>query len=231
MQSVEILAEQDGETVAFRGRVTRVRGREATVSCRMASNKTQTQQVVSVTTFGRDDPTQAVKLRSKIILKCLDKSVTILSNPFVKAIFMDYTDVSWHDPLSYSSLEIPENVLERPLNKSQIDAVKVILSNRDEDRIAVIHGPPGTGKTTVISAAVLIVTQGDPQRTLWLVAQSNVAVKNIAEKLTTVNFTDYKILVAKDFHYDWYDQVLLELFILTYYLTGMNICMKPLRRT
>ncbi|KAF9052504.1 hypothetical protein BDZ89DRAFT_430040 [Hymenopellis radicata] len=38
-QSVEIVAKQDGKTVAFRGRVTRVRGREATVSCRRPRTK------------------------------------------------------------------------------------------------------------------------------------------------------------------------------------------------
>jgi regulator of nonsense transcripts 1 len=49
-----------------------------------------------------------------------------------------------------------------------------------------------------------MINTGPMERTVWLVAQSNVAVKNIAEKLDKVGFRDFKLLVSKDFHYDWY---------------------------
>jgi Rad3-related DNA helicase len=65
-----------------------------------------------------------------------------------------------------------------------------------------LEGPPGTGKTTTIVAAAEIWAQdGIPT---WIVAQSNVAVKNIAEKLykRDVRFT---ILVSKEFHFEWYE--------------------------
>lgn len=39
---------------------------------------------------------------------------------------------------------------------------------------------------------------------MWLVAQSNVAVKNIAEKLVDTGFEPWKLLVSKDFHFEWY---------------------------
>jgi regulator of nonsense transcripts 1 len=62
-----------------------------------------------------------------------------------------------------------------------------------------------TGKTTVIAAAVTsIMASSTGKETVWLTAQSNVAVKNIAEKLVAVGFMDFKIIVSKDFHYDWY---------------------------
>lgn len=35
-------------------------------------------------------------------------------------------------------------------------------------------------------------------------AQSNVAVKNIAEKLLDVGFEDWRLLVSADFHFDWF---------------------------
>ncbi|XP_006459086.1 hypothetical protein AGABI2DRAFT_53060, partial [Agaricus bisporus var. bisporus H97] len=41
----------------------------------------------------------------------------------------------------------------------------------------------------------------------WLVAQSNVAVKNIAEKLADLEFLDFKLLVSKDFHFDWHEHL------------------------
>jgi hypothetical protein len=36
------------------------------------------------------------------------------------------------------------------------------------------------------------------------VAQSNIAVKNIAEKLLHSGFRDFRLLVSKEFHEDWY---------------------------
>ncbi|KAG2074301.1 hypothetical protein BDR04DRAFT_1126904 [Suillus decipiens] len=49
-----------------------------------------------------------------------------------------------------------------------------------------------------------MINTGPMKRTVWLVAQSNVAVKNIAEKLDKVGFREFKLLVSKDFHHDWY---------------------------
>ncbi|KZT73690.1 hypothetical protein DAEQUDRAFT_637085, partial [Daedalea quercina L-15889] len=70
-------------------------------------------------------------------------------------------------------------------------------------------GPPGTGKTTVIAASVLELMSipKEEGRGIWLVAQSNVAVKNIAEKLADVDFLDFKILVSYDFHFDWHEHL------------------------
>jgi hypothetical protein len=43
----------------------------------------------------------------------------------------------------------------------------------------------------------------DKSKTIWLVAQSNVAVKNIAEKLASCDFWEFRLLVSFDFHFDW----------------------------
>ena len=82
--------------------------------------------------------------------------------------------------------------------------MKSILSDDDADRISVIQGPPGTGKTTVIAASVVSMMASANDRTMWLIAQSNVAVKNIAEKLAEVGFWNFKVLVSTGFHFDWY---------------------------
>ncbi|KAI0694619.1 AAA domain-containing protein [Cytidiella melzeri] len=42
---------------------------------------------------------------------------------------------------------------------------------------------------------------------VWLVAQSNVAVKNMAEKLVEVGFHAFKLLVSHDFHFDWHEHL------------------------
>lgn len=44
---------------------------------------------------------------------------------------------------------------------------------------------------------------GVNRRPTWIVAQSNVAVKNIAEKLFAKK-VDFKILVSKEFYVEWY---------------------------
>ncbi len=96
-----------------------------------------------------------------------------------------------------------------PLNESQRKAVEAILSHDNGNRVVLVHGPPGTGKTTVIAASVTSIMTPDADEdsestsTMWLVAQSNVAVKNIAEKLASVGFFGFKILVSKDFHCEW----------------------------
>jgi hypothetical protein len=55
----------------------------------------------------------------------------------------------------------------------------------------------------VIAAIVQNKVAEDPSNTVWVIAHSNVAVKNIAEKLADSGFEDFKLLVSRDFHYDW----------------------------
>lgn len=69
--------------------------------------------------------------------------------------------------------------------------------------ITIIQGPPGSGKTTIAAATVMSVIGYSDTRTVYLAAQSNVAVKNIAEKLADVGFWQFKILVSNDFLFDW----------------------------
>ncbi|GLB40323.1 putative AAA domain containing protein [Lyophyllum shimeji] len=125
-----------------------------------------------------------------------------------KCIWLPAEQVSWFNTSSSTipiALSFPS---PRKLNASQRQAVNTILSNEDAHRIALIHGPPGTGKTTVIAAAVTsIMASRDYDRTIWLVAQSNVAVKNIAEKLVDVGFLGFRLLVSKDFHFDWHEHL------------------------
>ncbi|KAF8554480.1 hypothetical protein OG21DRAFT_1385482, partial [Imleria badia] len=42
---------------------------------------------------------------------------------------------------------------------------------------------------------------------IWVAAQSNVAVKNIAEKFIKEGFRGFKLLVSRDFHYDWHEHL------------------------
>ena len=68
--------------------------------------------------------------------------------------------------------------LDRSLNEVQLDAVQFALSARD---VGLIHGPPGTGKTTTV---VEVIRQAIRRgRKVLACAPSNLAVDNIFERL------------------------------------------------
>lgn len=64
------------------------------------------------------------------------------------------------------------------LNATQETAVNKVLSSRD---VSIVHGPPGTGKTTTLVEAIYETLHREPQ--VMVCAQSNTAVDWISEKL------------------------------------------------
>lgn len=66
------------------------------------------------------------------------------------------------------------------LNERQQDAVNKIVSANE---LAIIHGPPGTGKTTTLIQAIKALIKKDHQQIL-VVAPSNTAVDLLSEKLS-----------------------------------------------
>lgn len=83
--------------------------------------------------------------------------------------------------LSFSSLSFPW------LNSAQQLAVNNVLRAKD---VAVVHGPPGTGKTTTLVEAIHETLRRETQ--VMVCAQSNMAVDWICEKLV-----DYGISVLR----------------------------------
>ena len=64
------------------------------------------------------------------------------------------------------------------LNRTQEDAVNKVLRAKD---VAIVHGPPGTGKTTTLVEAIYETLRRENQ--VLVCAQSNMAVDWISEKL------------------------------------------------
>lgn len=64
------------------------------------------------------------------------------------------------------------------LNESQNKALNMILNAKD---VAIVHGPPGTGKTTTLVQSVLYVLKNEQQ--VLVCAPSNAAVDLLVEKL------------------------------------------------
>ncbi|KAJ7285111.1 hypothetical protein C8J57DRAFT_1497964 [Mycena rebaudengoi] len=182
-QRVEIQTMKNGQRVTLPGTITRVDGRAAQIT-----HKAKLQDgPIKVTTVGKEAPTNAEAERADIILSVLQGKYS-LEIPFFQAIWLPRENPAWRAVPSTSRSVLPIR-FQRPLNDSQKRA--------------------GTGKTTVIAAAVTSMDAIKDRRgkSMWLVAQSNVAVKNIAEKLASVGFFDFKLLVSKDFHYDWHEHI------------------------
>ena len=76
------------------------------------------------------------------------------------------------ETFSFAALHFPY------LNPTQEDAVNKVLRTKD---VAIVHGPPGTGKTTTLVEAVYETLRRENQ--VLVCAQSNMAVDWISEKL------------------------------------------------
>src|SRR5688572_21853982 len=80
--------------------------------------------------------------------------------------------------LTLSFDKIKDDVIVPQLNLSQNRAVRHVLSVND---IGVIHGPPGTGKTTSIVQAIRLTLETEKQ--ILVCAPTNAAVDLLTEKL------------------------------------------------
>ncbi len=80
-------------------------------------------------------------------------------------------------PAAFHPIDVPQP-LDKTLNESQLEAVRFALSTDD---VAIIHGPPGTGKTTTVVELIRQITRTGGR--VLAVAPSNIAVDNMFERL------------------------------------------------
>lgn len=129
-----------------------------------------------------------VKLANDVTYKRMNQTMTKLHNftdqdytPFIRVLF-------GHDSPVFlpSDLDDPSNPLhglewnDPSLNESQKEAIRFALSSRE---IALIHGPPGTGKTHVLIELILQLLKQNLR--LLVCGPSNIAVDNIVERLAS----------------------------------------------
>jgi superfamily I DNA and/or RNA helicase len=81
-------------------------------------------------------------------------------------------------PASYREPKADDLFYPSALNDSQLVAVRHVISAQD---VAIIHGPPGTGKTTTLVQAILETIRRE--RRVLVCAPSNTAVDLLTEKL------------------------------------------------
>jgi len=80
------------------------------------------------------------------------------------------------------------NFQNRQLNESQQKAVAAILENEE---IVIVHGPPGTGKTTTLVEGILQLVKAGQK--VLVSAPSNTAVDNIAKGLIRQNLVVLRV--------------------------------------
>lgn len=200
--SLTVRDRETGKTINVSGRTIDKSGRAVVVKTK---GLLEGREIVSASTEMRDAPTAADRKKAEILLLQLMSQVQIFDNPFIQTIWPggESTDVIWPNPPPTSST-LPTIVTNLSINDSQQAAIEDMLTLDNSHRITIIQGPPGSGKTTVIAAYTDSLVEA--RRTgIWLIAQSNVAVKNIAEKLAKIGFEPWKLLVSQDFHFDWFD--------------------------
>lgn len=172
------------------GYATKVVGKKTT----LRTWKTQYRGTISrVSIIGRNDLTMAERARNEFILRVL-RGETALSSPMILALF-------FNQQFPTSAPLIVQNTIPnqfKTLNPSQQKVLRSMMTLADP--ITVVHGPPGTGKTMVIAAAIGCWSTAD--HPVWTVAQSNVGVKNIALSLMKQG-VDFKLIVSKEFHCEW----------------------------
>ena len=130
-----------------------------------------------------------------------DADVTLLSASYTAGVMLSFDETSYRamfEAIDYTinakgrlaelreliySGKKPEKLTLAPLsfpylNKDQEEAVNKVLEAKD---VAIVHGPPGTGKTTTLVEAIYETLRREPQ--VLVCAQSNMAVDWISEKL------------------------------------------------
>ncbi len=109
--------------------------------------------------------------------ECMIEAIKqIDKQPIVKSLFQQI-----HGSEAFGqdlNLSISLDYVNQGLNESQQNAVKAVVQN---ESIVILHGPPGTGKTTtLIEGIVQLIKQG---KRILVTAPSNTAVDNIAKGL------------------------------------------------
>ena len=107
----------------------------------------------------------------KMMFEALDRVIRAKGRlGYLRDLF--YTPPMKAESFTFSPMHFPY------LNRTQEDAVNKVLRAKD---VAIVHGPPGTGKTTTLVEAIYETLRRENQ--VLVCAQSNMAVDWISEKL------------------------------------------------
>lgn len=140
-----------------------------------------------------------LKEAADVISVRAEDQTAILTKQYEKIDFLSRESAAavYLDPSEYeegTNLRSEAPIFPFGCNESQFMAVTNALSNR----ISVIEGPPGTGKTqTILNIIANLVLQG---KTVQVVSNNNSAIENVQEKLSSTKYQmDFFVaLLGKD---------------------------------
>ncbi|KAI0712807.1 P-loop containing nucleoside triphosphate hydrolase protein [Cerioporus squamosus] len=169
-------------------------------------------KVEKVRIIGREEATNAERSRDDYVLSVLQGLSFLDTSPFVQMLWFELSK-------NVASMVLPSLIPQEghtqaskvptafeKLNSSQR---KVAMAMTSYVRpLVVAHGPPGTGKTSTIAAA--LEHWQSSRQPAWVVAHSNVGVQNIAESLYKREI-DFKLVVSKEFHFEWHEHLYEEI--------------------
>ncbi|PNS16366.1 DNA polymerase alpha-associated DNA helicase A [Sphaceloma murrayae] len=122
-----------------------------------------------------------VKLANDVTYKRMNQTMTKLSKMaesehsiLARVLFGQSSPT----PLSESDMKEPMKWIDPSLNDSQQEAIRFALASRE---VALIHGPPGTGKTHTLIELILQMVKR--KKRLLVCGPSNISVDNIVERL------------------------------------------------
>ena len=202
-----------------RGRVTKVVGRRTHVAL-LHPESFNGASFHSISVVGKKELTYDEEARERFLMHLLQQKLK-MDDPnmrMLRAFYFGELNGQDNDSLSdredYRRLE---DYLLRRLNYSQACVIDAMINSPNPfvviQGIATLRytrlygphisniGPPGTGKTYTISAAVQ--SWASLGQSSWIIAQSNVGVKNVAERLSKDKIP-YVILVSMEFYHEWY---------------------------
>ncbi|TCD66239.1 hypothetical protein EIP91_001642 [Steccherinum ochraceum] len=191
-----VLDTKHGELV---GRAVRVEGRQTSVHLLGGRFRGGVERV---RVLGREEVSMSESVRDMFLLHVLREEIRLRDRPFI--------DMLWFAGSSgagQTDEEEEEKVLGMKefegLNVSQCRVAAAMISKKEP--LVIVQGPPGTGKTTTIAAAVAYWQSVNAP--VWVVARSNVAVRNIARSLLSNNISGFKLLVSKEFYFEWHEEI------------------------
>ncbi|KAF9529885.1 P-loop containing nucleoside triphosphate hydrolase protein, partial [Crepidotus variabilis] len=197
-QSKQVLEDANG--AQFTSKATKARGKHTTLTFH---NGRPSHKVSHIKVLGREEATNSERASDELIFRVLAGLDKLSQSTLIKKIWFSQRPSFWSAvrlPIPKSS--VLEDVISTViLNGSQKAAARAMVG---DSHIVVVHGPPGTGKTTTIAASALVWDHS--KLPAWIVAHSNVAVKNIAESFAKKK-VDFKLLVSKEFYEEWHEHL------------------------
>ncbi|KAJ4963054.1 hypothetical protein NE237_022993 [Protea cynaroides] len=128
---------------------------------------------------GLNNPLRLEKVANEVTYRRMKDALIQLSKGVQKGPASDLIPVLFGEkPPSVSKKAVSFTPFNSNLDHSQKDAISKVLSSKD---VFLLHGPPGTGKTTTVVEIILQEVKRGSK--ILACAASNIAVDNIVERL------------------------------------------------